>query len=299
MLEKTNLTENKDFFDEGFSERDSLTASPADTIAEEGGFDEDAFIPDELSENYELPPELFAAEDADIKENLFNGEEAAGEALFEEVDFYQGKYNGEAFKIPKRAVEAGAEALGVSAEEYIATIQKGMNYDHLCESTVKLSDYKMLAEMAADEGLPVEKYIHHIAGEREERELNKSLGLLRTKFPQADEALLYELASARNRERLSLAKGLAAAENPADRAWKRFFAEYPQMSPDRIPKDVLKSVAEGNDPLALMKEHELRHLRRCLTQVEWDERVRNKSLPDMSGTGGDVGDDFLKGFFGS
>ena len=304
MLEKTNLTEERDFFEEGFSERDSVEVRQSEVPTADDIFDEGAFMPDGAHKDDELPPELFDTEEVVGTEELFDEGEAAEEALFDEDEFYKGKYNGEAFKIPKQAAESGAAALGVSVAEYIATIQKGMNYDHIRESSVKLADYKTLAEMAADEGLPVEKYIRRIAEERGERELNKSLGLLRAKFPQADEELLRELAAARSQERLRLSKNLAesreaAAETTTDSAWERFFTEYPRISPDRIPNEVLESVAEGNDPLTLMKEHELRQLRGRLTQMEWNERVRNKSLPDMSGSGGDTGDDFLKGFFGT
>lgn len=92
---------------------------------------------------------------------------------------------------------------------------------------------------------------------------------------------------------------------PSEReAWEAFMREYPLVTAENIPEEVLRRVSEGEAPLGAMRAYENRQLkqelaalRQSLARYETGEENRKKSTGTARGTGAAEPDAFLSGLY--
>jgi hypothetical protein len=193
----------------------------------------------------------------------------------------------------------------LTKEEAIELAQKGMNYDHIQQ---ELQSYregpigKALKAYADAAGMSVEKYAEMMMEQQEAAEEKKALEELQERYPDAPDELLKE--HVRMQREGNKAKAETAAEARQKAAWSEALAEYPSISADKVPQDVLDAVAQGKSPLMALREHEIQQLRaensrltaaQETKQKQDDNRARSIGSAAGVSSGGEAEDDFLAG----
>ena len=191
----------------------------------------------------------------------------------------------------------------VSKDDIPTLVQKGLNYDHVSSEleSMRAGDrYRVLKKAADREGMTVDQYAKYVLDKEDADTLAEMEAAVRKENPNLDNALIKEIAEARAAKKQNHAK--AEESSAEEKAWAEALAEYPDMTKDSVPKEVLEDVAKGKSPLLAMKDHEIAQLKAAQDKAAIEEKNRKnkeKSTGSMSGNGSDGADDFIKGFYGS
>lgn len=193
----------------------------------------------------------------------------------------------------------------LTKEKAIELAQKGANYDHVFQ---ELQSYregpigKAMKAYADAAGMPVEKYAEMMVEQQKAAAEKQALQELQEQYPDAPEELLREHVKLKLEE--NEVKAAGEAETRQQREWAEVLAEYPDMTPDKVPQDVHDAVANGTKPIDAIRMHELASLRAKvaeLTSAQESKRKqdenRARSIGSAAGvnSGGEAEDDFLAG----
>ncbi len=198
------------------------------------------------------------------------------------------KYNGKEQKVGK--------------DEIPTLVQKGLNYDHIqseLDSMRSGNAYKVLKKAADKEGMSVEQYAKFMLDKEDADTLSSVEAEVRRENPNLPNAIIKELAEARAAKKANNAK--AEESSAAEKAWAEALKEYPDMTRDSIPQEVLQSVAAGNTPLLALKNYEISQLKAAQKKSsieEKNQKNKEKSTGSMRGDSADGDDQFLAGLFG-
>lgn len=269
MFEDTNQTEleqnNQELteaFTAGFSKEEDLTAEEATMLSEEG----EGYLPEVMAEDD------FAL---DLVEEQGAEEKAADTHAADREEFVSLTYIGKEIPLPKEAVAQTAQALGMAEQDVIATIQKGMNYDHLQQKLEKNPEREILDWYAKQNDMSREEYVKALLEQRENLALQQEQEKLATLHPQADSDLLLQLAQA-NLEKKQQAQEKARQEK--QKPWIDFFRAYPQMEVTKIPKEVYYAVNKGEHPVTAMLRYENYALQQQMAMAKQKGLARNKQI---------------------
>jgi hypothetical protein len=122
---------------------------------------------------------------------------------------------------------------------------------------------------------------------------------IRKENPNLPSSIVKELAEARATKRVNSAK--AEESSAEEKAWGEALREYPDMTKDSIPNEVLESVAKGKAPLLALKDYEISQLKAAQKKAAIEEKNlknKEKSTGSMNGNRSDGDDQFLSGLFG-
>ena len=216
-------------------------------------------------------------------------DEVEGEEKAEEQDDgLTVKYNGKEQKVNK--------------DEIPTLVQKGLNYDHVMSELDSMRQgnmYKALKKFADKEGMSVEQWAKYVQDKEDADILAEEEAAVRNEFPNLQNSLVKELAQARAAKKQNNAKAEESTET--EKAWAEALKEYPDMTRDSIPEEVLASVAKGSTPLLAMKNYEISQLKAAQKKTAIDEKNqknKEKSTGSMNGNRSDGDDLFLQGLFG-
>jgi hypothetical protein len=198
------------------------------------------------------------------------------------------KYNGKETKVAK--------------DDIPTYVQKGMNYDHVMSELDSMRSgnmYKALKRAADKEGMSVEQYAKYVLDRDDADALSEAEAAVRKENPNLPNNIIKELAEARAAKKQHNAKAEEASESEI--AWAEALKEYPDMTRDSIPDEVLQAVASGKTPLIAMKDYEIAQLRAEKKKnaiEEKNQKNKEKSTGSMNGNRSDGDDQFLQGLFG-
>lgn len=244
-------------------------------------------MPDEETILNEQEDELFGDDDLEWEDDDTEVEEK--EPDDEQDDGLTVKYNGKEQKVGK--------------DEIPTLVQKGLNYDHIqseLDSMRQGNMYKVLKKAADKEGMSVEQYAKYVLDREDADTLTAEEAAVRKEFPNIPNNIVKELAEARASKKQHNAKADESSE--AEKAWAEALKEYPDMTRDSIPQDVLEAVAAGKSPLLALKDNEISQLKAAQKKTAIEEKNfknKEKSTGSMNGTRSDGDDQFLQGLFGS
>lgn len=210
------------------------------------------------------------------------------DAADEQDDGLTVKYNGKETKVAK--------------DDIPTFVQKGMNYDHVMselDSMRQGNAYKALKKFADKEGMSVEQYAKYVLDKEDADALTEAEAQVRKENPNLPNNIIKELAEARAAKKANNAK--AEQSSAEEKAWAEALKEYPDMTRESIPEDVLEAVANGKSPLIALKNHEISQLKAAQKKTaieEKNQKNKEKSTGSMRGTSADGDDQFLAGLFG-
>lgn len=228
----------------------------------------------------------FDWDDPDEEEAEGGETDAADE---QEDDGLTVRYNGKDTKVKK--------------EDIPTFVQKGMNYDHVQSELDSMRNgnmYKALKKAADKEGMSVEQYAKYVLDQEDANALTEEEAAVRKENPNLPNNIIKELAEARAAKKANNAK--AETNSAEEKAWADALKEYPDMTRDTIPDDVLQAVAGGKSPLIALKDHEISQLKAAQKKAaieEKNKKNKEKSTGSLNGYRSDGDDQFLQGLFGS
>ncbi len=214
-------------------------------------------------------------------------EDSETNAADEQDDGLTVKYNGKETKVAK--------------DDIPTYVQKGMNYDHVMSELDSMRSgnmYKALKKAADKEGMSVEQYAKFVLDKEDADALTEAEAAVRKENPNLPNNIIKELAEARAAKKANNAK--AEQSSAEEKAWAEALKEYPDMTRDSIPDEVLQAVAGGKSPLIALKNYEISQLKAAQEKKAIEtknQKNKEKSTGSMRSNGGDDGKDaFLKEF---
>ena len=265
MFEDTNQTTEEITMPETlFGDGDTLTEgeTPAPDVAE----DADAVTRDDAPEG-EKPEE-----DAEEKQT--------------EEQTIRIKFNGEEQDIP--------------ISKAVTLAQKGMNYDHVVQKNDHLN--AMIDRYAERAGMTREQYFEFLANADAEIERNAELEVLRARYPDADAALLNEIAEReikiRGAENEKKRKEEKQQEEDARRVpWNIFFQKHPELRPEQLTQDFYDAVQAGGTPEEVYLSRRVAELEGKLATESKNRENASRAVGSARGDAGKPDTDaFLQGF---
>ena len=237
--------------------------------------------------NPEQEETMFDDSEFDWDDEEVEGEE--NKPAEEQDDGLTVKYNGKETKVAK--------------DDIPTYVQKGMNYDHVMSELDSMRSgnmYKALKRAADKEGMSVEQYAKYVLDREDADALSEAEAEVRKENPNLPNNIIKELAEARAAKKQHHAKAEESSEQ--EKQWAEALKEYPEMTRDSIPQEVLEAVAGGKSPLLAMKNYEISQLKAAQKKNAIEEknlRNKEKSTGSMNGNRSDGDDQFLQGLFGS
>lgn len=244
--------------------------------------------PIENEENFFLEEELPTTE-----EPATQGEETETKPEPKpEVEFLTAKYNGKEIPIERAAVEKTAEALGMPVEAYLATLQKGMNYDHVKGEVERVrEETRALDEYAKLNGTTREGLLRSMEQQRRQLIEQQELERLAARYPTENPALLSELARSEAEQKQKEIK------EQRERPWLLFFRENPDLKPQDLPEEVFRAVEAGGTPKEAYLKYQYELQRQELLTLKQNRENQKKSTGTMQGdAAGEAKDPFCAGF---
>lgn len=231
---------------------------------------------------------MFGDEDLDLDWDDDTDEDEENQPVEEQDDGLTVKYNGKEKKVGK--------------DEIPTLVQKGLNYDHIMSELDSMRSgnaYKVLKKAADKEGMSVEQYAKFMLDKEDADTLSSVEAEVRRENPNLPNAIIKELAEARAAKKQNLAK--ADESSAEEKAWAEALKEYPDMTKESIPEEVLQAVAAGQTPLIALKNYEISQLKAAQKKSsieEKNQKNKEKSTGSMRGDSADGDDQFLAGLFG-
>lgn len=172
------------------------------------------------------------------------------------------------YDLPLDAVQSIASVLGVTANDAVALVQKGMNYESKGQREARL-----LQGLAQSAGLDYNAFLAKAESEQRDLRVQAEMQRIRTEFPEGtpDAALRRiaegNLASQRAREQIDAARNRQSQEAEAQRAKLEPFRELLRARPDiksvaDYPKGAIELIRGGMAPLAAVLQAERDNARR-------------------------------------
>lgn len=199
------------------------------------------------------------------------------------------KYNGEEKEIP--------------LDEAVVLAQKGMNYDYV---KGRYDDViGTITEYAKDANMSVENYLAYLKESRTNAYISNQIEELRTRYPDADDTLLREIADREIKlkeiDREKAEKEKSDAEHEAKRKpWENFFKEFPDVKPDSLDQAFYDAVNAGKTPREVYLERKLADLEEKITIEEKNKENQEKAIGSVKGDAkSKTTDAFLAGFLDS
>ena len=183
-----------------------------------------------------------------VNEDETNQVETEDAAKQTETDFLKIKFN--------------HEELGLTKEQAIELAQKGKNYDALNEKYNRLTNDPNLIELtrlANANGMSVNDYLKGLADIQQKADLDNAINDLKKQYPNADEALLTELAQSRlnaTKQSQNDQKKQAEASRKAEinRQLDVFIKRYPDVNPQTLDRSVYSLM---NENYTLLEAYEI------------------------------------------
>jgi len=272
------------------------TSEVNDTTTTEPAGEFDNIFSDVSDDNAETEP----TEDTSI-----DGAEQTSETTEPEV--VKAVYNGKEIPIDKQAVDATAKALGITPQEYINTLQKGMNYDHIAQEKEALKnskEFQVLDYFAKQNNMDRQQYVEYLEEQKEQVLIEQEKDQLLQKYPDTQPELLEEIAkiNATNKLRDAEIKEKQQADEAQQaitRDWVELFTNYPDMKPEELPSEVSEMVNTGLTPMMAMLKYENGQLKQQITNVKVTQKNKDKAIGTVkSDAATQKVDPFLSGFLG-
>lgn len=217
------------------------------------------------------------------------------------------KFLGKEYPIPQSEIKSLAERLNINEDEVIATIQKGLNYDHAVANTPL---HKKIARLAELNGKTPEEYSDFLDNAANEIGLRHEIDNVRKQYPElSDEAV--EIIAQKNVENGKLSEYKRAKETEEkqekDREnelapYRAFCAKYPDVK--EFPQEVAAMINAGTDPtfayeLYTKNQEQIKNLTNENTELKQKQTNYYSSMgSSKASAAGEDYDDFLSGFFG-
>nr|DAL56424.1 MAG TPA_asm: hypothetical protein [Caudoviricetes sp.] len=217
------------------------------------------------------------------------------------------KFLGKEYPIPQSEIKSLAERLNINEDEVIATIQKGLNYDHAVANTPL---HKRIARLAELNGKTPEEYSDFLDNAANEIGLRHEIENVRKQYPElSDEAV--EIIAQKNVENGKLSEYKRAKETEEkqekDREnelapYRAFCAKYPDVK--EFPQEVAAMINAGTDPtfayeLYTKNQEQIKNLTNENTELKQKQTNYYSSMgSSKASAAGEDYDDFLSGFFG-
>lgn len=217
------------------------------------------------------------------------------------------KFLGKEYPIPQSEIKSLAERLNINEDEVIATIQKGLNYDHAVANTPL---HKRIARLAELNGKTPEEYSDFLENAANEIGLRHEIDNVRKQYPElSDEAV--EIIAQKNVENGKLSEYKRAKETEEkqekDREnelapYRAFCAKYPDVK--EFPQEVAAMINAGTDPtfayeLYTKNQEQIKNLTNENTELKQKQTNYYSSMgSSKASAAGEDYDDFLSGFFG-
>ena len=145
------------------------------------------------------------------------------------------------------------EELGLTKEEAIELAQKGKNYDALSEKYNRLANDPVLTELnrlAQLNGMSVNDYLKGLSDVQNRAAFNNAFNELKNQYPNADDALLQELAQSRlnaqtQAQNNQVKQAEASRKAEIGRQLDIFTKRYPDVNPQSLDQRVYRLMAEN------------------------------------------------------
>ena len=145
------------------------------------------------------------------------------------------------------------EEVGITREEAIELAQKGKNYDALNEKYNRLANDPTLQELnrlAQLNGMSVNDYLKGLADVQNRTAFNNAFNELKAQYPNADDALLEELAQSRlnaisQAQTNQVKQAEASRKAEIGRQLDIFTKRYPNVNPQSLDQRVYRLMAEN------------------------------------------------------
>ena len=248
------------------------------------------------TEEMMLPDELFTEEEMSegieevAPEGELNAEETAGDDTPAPTvaDVLRVKYNGEERDLP--------------LDEARVLAQKGMNYDKILGERDELAG--LIDEYANRSNMSRDQFMSYLKKALADQEDETAIANLRKAYPGASDDVLLELASRDRKIKDAEAKDRAArekadAEAAAQQPWIDFFTRHPEVKPETLTPEFLKSVEEGMNPEVLYLTEKIAELEGNKAISAQNEKNMMSAVGSAKGDGSPTKRDlFLEGFNG-
>ena len=221
------------------------------------------------------------------------------------------KYKDHSWDLPKKEVEAAAQALGMTAQDVVTLLQKGMNYDSLAaRKPEKTPDLEVIDFYARANGMNRDQYLQMLRQNQTKLLENQERQRLMAQYPNADPRLLQEMAGLSAWQKEAQAQKMrqdqerarqeeVRKQEQARRApWERFFRAHPDMDAKKLPSEMLERVAAGEDPTAVWYSLQNAALETELAQLRKQQENQRQVPAGVASDGKQTETDpFLSGFF--
>lgn len=215
------------------------------------------------------------------------------------------------YDLPTEAVQSIAKALGVSANDAIALVQKGMNYESKGQREARL-----LQGLAQSAGLDYNAFLAKAEGEQRDLRVQAEMQRIAAELPQSTppEALRriaeQNLSTQRAREQIEAAKARSREADEQKRAKIEPFRELLRARPDiksvaDYPEGAIELIRGGMSPLAAVLQaerdnarRETQEMREKLAIAQKNNENRQQAVGSMSSGAKAAYDPFLAGLLG-
>lgn len=215
------------------------------------------------------------------------------------------------YDLPLDAVQSIARVLGVTVNDAVALVQKGMNYESKGQREARL-----LQGLAQSAGLDYNAFLAKAENEQRDLRVQAEMQRIRTELPEGtpDAALRRiaegNLASQRAREQIDAARNRQSQEAEAQRAKLEPFRELLRARPDiksvaDYPKGAIELIRGGMSPLAAVLQaerdnarRETQEMREKLAIAQKNNENRQQAVGSMSSGAKAAYDPFLAGLLG-
>ena len=203
------------------------------------------------------------------KEELTKAEDPAG---LKRSDTIRIKYNG--------------EEKDITVEEAVTLAQKGMNYDKVMEklrAAENAEELKILDAAARQSGLTRKEYVKRLQSRFAEDAVGAEMKDIKARHPGVSDELAKELAEARikyarreTEEREKQEQERLRQEQL--RPWQEFRAAYPDVKDiQSLPEQVLRDIAEGDEPVRAMRKYELCEAKKEIEDLKQRLQIKEKN----------------------
>ncbi len=209
-------------------------------------------------------------------------------------------------------IKFNKEDVSLSREQTIELAQKGMNYDRVFEGNQTMTPiYNEISRIAQANNMTVQDFMMNLSNLQSQFELNSEIGALREQYPDADEALLEEVAKAHLKDQSAQ---LVNQKRQNDEARRReinrqldvFEKRYKGVDYQNLDPAVIDLMRQGYTLLeayetAMADKRAAQEKERASREKisKQNEENKKKALGNLSSGGGSFGDeeDFVKELF--
>lgn len=219
------------------------------------------------------------------------------EPIAETIDY---RFNHEVKSLDRKAVDSIASALGMTAEDVVANLQKGTDYERVRQMNEQNQGViNRISEWGGVAPNEIEKLLDRMTAQTA---MQSAMRSVREQYPDLPDNVLQDMARMRVTAQMATERERKAAEQKQkeeqrDRPWVDFFVNHPEISPDKVPHEVLDGVNAGLSPNEAWLSYQLKQKEIELQQTKKTQTNKQKAIGSL---GGEVSDEkkdpFLEGF---